>query len=164
MMDRKTRTQVEKIFLTLSRSSARKKLYALRAEQAGEKQLARLFTAIAASEEAQATRFLLQLRGRTGDNDHNIDTAFRKELPALIKHYQQAAQIAAEASETAMESAFTQSSKVSRIHLSLWKKLEQNPQKNSSYQVCTFCGFIMEQQPPEHCPICTASAGRFKEI
>ncbi len=164
MMDRKTRTQVEKSFLTLSRSSARKKLYALRAEQAGEKQLARLFRAIAASEEAQATRFLLQLRGRTGDNDHNIDTAFNKELPALIQHYQQAAQIAAEAGETAMQSAFTQSSKVSRIQQNLRKKLELDPQKNTSYQVCSFCGFIMEHQAPEHCPVCTAPADRFKEI
>ncbi len=159
-----TRNQVEQSFLTSSRNSARKKLYALRAEQDGNTQQAKLFRAMAASEDAQATRFLLQLRGQIGSNSQNIATIFSQELPELVEHYTQAARIAANTKDVAMESAFTQSAKVARIHQSLMKKLANNPIKNNSYQVCSFCGFIMEDHAPEQCPICTAPAKRFKEI
>lgn len=163
-MDNNTRIQTEKSFLEVSRGAARNKLYALRAEQDGNGQLARLFRAIAFSEEAQALRFLLQLRGQTGKNEQNCTVAFAEEIPGLINHYEKATDIAIQAGERAMESAFSQSAKVSRIHLSLKKKLEKDTAKDSPYNVCSFCGFIMEGRVPDNCPICTAPASRFKEV
>jgi rubrerythrin len=163
-MDNDTRIDIEKSFLEVSRGAARKKLYALRAEQDGNKQLARLFRAIAISEEAQAIRFLIQLRGQTGTNNQNCKSAFEEEIPGLMNQYEQAMDTAAKAGERAMESAFSQSAKVEHIHLSLKKKLENDPGKDSLYHVCTFCGFIMENHAPDKCPICTAPAKRFKEV
>jgi rubrerythrin len=163
-MNNTTRRDIEKSFLEVSRGAARKKLYALRAEQDGNKQLARLFRAIAISEETQAIRFLLQLRGQTGSNTQNCKSAFEEEIPGLMDQYERAMDTAAKAGERAMESAFSQSEKVERIHLSLKKKLENNPGKDSPYHVCTFCGFIMENHAPDKCPVCTAPARRFTEI
>lgn len=163
-MDTITRQHIEEAFLEASRAAARKKIYALRAEQDGSIQLARLFRAIAFSEEAQALRLLLQLRGQTGSNDKNCETAFGEEIPSLVEKYEEAAGDAEKAGERAMQSAFSQSARVQRMHLNLKKKLDRAPDKESPYHVCSFCGFIMEGQPPEKCPICTASSSRFRSM
>ena len=163
-MDKSTRIEIEKCFLDVSRAAARKKLYAMRAEHEGNIQLARLFRAIALSEEAQATRLLLQLRGQTGNSLQNCKNAFEQEIPALKDQYEHAMDIAAATGERAMQSAFSQSAKVQRVHLSLSKKLESNPASKTAYHVCSFCGFIMESHAPDNCPICTAPASRFKKV
>lgn len=163
-MDAKTRQHIEETFLEVSRAATRKRLYGLRAEQDGETQLARLFRAIAVSEEAQACRLLLQLRGQTGKNAENCQTAFAEEIPDLIRRYEQAAETAKNGSEKAMHSAFSQSAKVQRKHLSLKKKLEKNSAMETPYHVCGFCGFVMEGNAPDNCPICSAPARRFKEV
>ena len=164
MIANKTRKYLEAAFLNVSLAAARKKLYALRAEQDGHKQLAKLFRAIAISEDAQARRFLIQLRGQTGNNEQNCETAFQKEIPHLISLYEQALETATEEKERAMQFAFLQSIKVERIYVSLKKKLEQNSSKENSYHICSFCGFIMEEKAPEKCPVCAAASSRFQDV
>lgn len=163
-MDAKTRQHIEATFLEVSRAALRKKLYALRAEQDGEPQLARLFRAIAVSEEAQTSRLLLQLRGQTGSNSQNCQTAFTEEIPQLISHYEEAAETAKNGGEKAMFHAFSQSARVQRKHLSLKRKLEKDSNLETPYHVCGFCGFVMEGEAPETCPICTAPSSRFKKV
>lgn len=163
-MDPKTHLHIEEIFLEVSRAATRKKIYGLRAKQEGETQLARLFQAIGISEEAQALRLLLQLRGATGNNEENCTSAFAEEIPALLAHYEAAAERAEKGGERAMHSAFSQAGRVQRKHLSLKKKLERDSDRETAYHVCGFCGFIMEDQAPANCPICSAPASRFKEV
>lgn len=163
-MNPQTRRHIETSFLIVSRAASRKKIYALRAEQDGNSQLAKLFSAIAISEEAQAKRLLLQLRGQTATTTENTKAAFTGEIPKLIKQYESAAETAEQADERAMHAAFSQSARVERMHIQLKKKLDKDPTKQCSYHICSFCGFIMEDQTPEKCPICTASAHRFKTI
>ena len=158
--------QLQKIFMEMTRGAARKKVYAMRAAQEGNKALASLLLAISNSESAQATRFLIQLRGQTGSNESNSSIAFDHEIPATINLFEQTEQLAGDVKEKAMHSACSQSAKVQRMHLSLKKKLDRkNTQDNTtSYHVCQFCGFIMEGKAPENCPICTAPASRFQEV
>ena len=63
-----------------------------------------------------------------------------------------------------MQSAFSQSARVQRMHLRLKKKLDEDPAKDNPYHVCSFGGFIMEDHAPEKCPICTAPSSRFKSV
>lgn len=163
-MDTNTRQHLERTFLEVSRAATRKKIYGLRAQQDGEPQLARLFRAMAVSEEAQALRLLLQLRGQTGKNEENCQLAFEEEIPELISAYEGAAETAEQAGNKAMHSAFSQSSRVERKHLVLKKKLDKNSSLDTAYHVCGFCGFIMEGRAPDNCPICTAPSSRFKEV
>ena len=158
--------QLQQIFMEMARGAARKKIYALRAEQEGNQALASLFSAISNSESAQANRFLIQLRGQTGSNEANSAMAFDHEIPATINLYEQTEQLAGDIREKAMLGACSQSAKVQRMHLSLKKKLDrQNTHdKTTSYHVCQFCGFIMTGKAPENCPICTAPASRFQEV
>ena len=163
-MNTTTRLHIEKAFLQASCNAARKKIYALRAAQSGDTQLAKLFRAIALSEDAQALRFLLQLRGQTGSSEQNRRTAFEEEIPALIQTYLTGEDIAEKEQERAMQSAFSQSARVQRMHLSLEKKLAKDSSKTNSYHVCSFCGFVMESNAPDECPICTAPTSRFTSV
>ena len=163
-MNLQTRQHTETTFLEVSRAAARKKLYALKAEQEGNSQLARLFRAIAVSEEAQARRLLLQLRGQIEKTDKNSQNAFAVEIPELVAQYQRAADDAENEEERAMQSVFSQLARVQKMHLSLKKKLDKHPEKRCSFHVCSFCGFTITDHTPEYCPICTAAARRFIEI
>lgn len=167
-MDKQLQKQLEKLFFEMTRGAARKKIYALRARQDGNKALASLFAAISSSESAQAARFLIQLRGQTGSNKQNCSLAFTDEIPRSIALYEQAAGQADDAHNKAIHSACSQSARVQRMHLNLKKKLEkrssQDQESQISYHICQFCGFIMENKAPENCPICTAPASRFQEI
>ena len=160
--------QLQKIFLAMARGAARKKIYAMRAAQDENKALVTLFSAISNSESAQAARFLIQLRGQTGSSEQNCTMAFSDEIPDSIKVYEQSAQLAGDSQEKALHSACSQSGRVQRMHLNLKKKLDrkgrQGEETTTSYHVCQFCGFIMEDKAPEHCPICTAPASRFQEV
>ncbi len=158
--------QLQKIFMEMTRGATRKKIYAMRAKQEGNKALASLFLAISNSESAQAARFLIQLRGQTGSNESNSSMAFDHEIPATINLFEQTGQLASDIQEKAMHSACSQSARVQRMHLSLKKKLDRKDTQDNtaSYHVCQFCGFIMEGKAPENCPICTAPASRFQEV
>lgn len=158
--------QLQKIFMEMARGAARKKIYARRAEQEGNKALASLFSAISNSESAQAARFLIQLRGQTGSNESNSSMAFDHEIPTTINLYEQTGQLAGSIQEKAMHNACSQSAKVQRMHLSLKQKLDRKntPDNTASYHVCQFCGFIMESKAPENCPVCTAPGSRFQKI
>ncbi|MFH2123165.1 MAG: rubredoxin-like domain-containing protein [Pseudomonadota bacterium] len=166
-MDTQLQKQLEELFLAMTRGAARNKIYSLRAQQEGNHDLANLFTAISNSESAQAARFLIQLRGQTGNSEQNCSLAFTDEIPASISLYEQAARQAGEVHDKAMHNACSQSARVQRMHLNLKKKLAQRSQDKESrisYHICQFCGFIMENKAPENCPICTAPASRFQEV
>lgn len=167
-MDKNLQEHLQKLFLEMTRGAARKRIYAMRARQDGNKALASLFSAISNSESAQAARFLTQLRGQTGSNEQNCTLAFTDEIPATINLYEQAVQLADDTRNKAMHSACSQSARVQRIHLSLKKKLDRkstlDENSTASYHVCQFCGFIMEGKAPDNCPICTAPPSRFQEI
>lgn len=162
-MKPQTHKHLETAFLKASRAAARKRIYSLRAAQDGHEQMAKLFDAMAISEEAQARRFLLQLRGQTKKTEENIHTAISHEIPALIEEYTDAASAAESEDERAMAAAFSQSSRVEKLYLSLQKKLNPSDQAGS-YHICSFCGFIKEKQIPERCPICTAAPNRFVTV
>jgi rubrerythrin len=163
-MNQPTRLQTETLFLEVSVAASRNKIYALRAAKEGDKQPAKLFSAIALSKEAQAQRLLLQLRGQTGTSQENTRRAFTVEIPSLLTQYETAAKIAEQAKERGMYTTFSQSARVERMHIQLQKKLDASSSKACSYHICSFCGFIMENRTPEKCPICTASAHRFKTL
>lgn len=167
-MNQKLQEQLQKICMEMTRGAARKKIYAMRAKQDGNKALASLFAAISSSESAQATRFLIQLRGQTGASAENTVLAFNEEIPATINAYEQAEQLAGEEQEKALHGACSQSARVQRMHLNLKKKLDRTTAEEeegpTSYHVCQFCGFIMADKAPDNCPICTAPASRFLEI
>ena len=151
------------LFARLSRSSARSKLYAMRAKKDGRNDLSRLFLALADSQSMQAQRFLMQIRGTVDVTDNNEQLAFEKELPQAINEYMQFMSEAEKEGNKALETGFRHSAEVNRLLLELHNKLNEQATE-TDYYVCDFCGYVATNMPPEHCPICTAPKKRFKKV
>lgn len=151
------------LFARLSRSSARSKLYAMRARKDGRHNLSQLFVVLAASQAMQAQRFLMQIRGTVDVTDKNEQTVFEKELPEAIDEYMQLMGEAEEEGSKALETGFRHSAEVNRLLLELHEKLRKQTAETDFY-VCDFCGYVATGEPPDHCPICTAPKNRFKKI
>ena len=151
------------LFARLSRSAARSKVYAMRAKRDNRTELAQLFLALADSQEMQAHRFLMQIRGTVETTDTIEQTVFSTELPETIKEYMELMAEAEQVGSKALTTGFRHSADVDRLILELHEKLEEQA-TDTDYYVCDFCGYVATDEPPEHCPICTAPRKRFKKV
>ena len=151
------------LYARLSRSSAKSKLYAMRAKKDGRHALSHLFLVLANSQSMQAQRFLMQIRGTVDVTDKNEQTVFEKELPEAIDEYVQLMNEAEKEGSKALETGFRHSAEVDRLFLKLYEKLNEQPEE-TDYYVCDFCVYVATNEPPEHCPICTAPKNRFKKV
>ncbi|HHO46954.1 MAG TPA: rubrerythrin family protein [Desulfobacteraceae bacterium] len=155
--------KLAELFSSLSRTAERSRLYAMRAVKDGQPRLAKLFLALAESKARQAQRFLVQMRGAVGPTAENVRTAFGTELNADIDRYRDLLGEAERAGSKALATGFSHSIEVDRRTMELHERLGRETE-DAAYYVCDFCGYIAVDEPPEHCPVCTAGRNRFKAL
>jgi rubrerythrin len=163
-MSEKIEKNLASAFAEQSKAVARSAAFALKADQEGYPQLARLFRAVADADSIHARRFLLLMRGKIGTTGENLKAAFERETKASKEHYPGMVKDAREASK-AVRKAFTQSMKTDGEHADLYRKamIDMLTKEKAEYHVCQICGHI-EGFVPENCPICGAVSGRFKRV
>lgn len=155
--------QLLDLFARLSRSSARSRLFAMRAKKDGRPAIGHLFLALAESQAMQAQRFLMQIRGSVGSTDENERSVFKTELPETIEEYTKLQAQSDQEGAKALSTGFIHSADVDKLLLELYQSLdEQNVERE--YYVCDFCGYVASDAPPDNCPICTAPKKRFKKV
>jgi rubrerythrin len=61
---------------------------------------------------------------------------------------------------------FSQARDVEAFHAKLYKKALDNliAERSTEYYVCTVCGYTVERNVPEICPICDAPKSKFKKV
>ena len=152
-------------FAEESKAAGRNAAFALKAEQEGYLQLARLFRAVADADSVHARRFLLLMRGKIGTTEENLEAALRHEAKAKEQHYPGMVEDARESSK-AVKKAFSQSMKTDGEHAELFKKAmgDMPAHRETEYYVCQICGHIHEGFVPGNCPVCHAVPGRFKKV
>lgn len=139
--------------------------FAKKAEAEGYKQIARLFRAVAEAETVHAHNHLREAGGVKSTRE-NLDAAisgeiyeFQKMYPAMIEDAKR------EAAAGALRS-FNYANEVEKIHAELYKKalssLENSQEVN--YFVCQVCGYTVEDEAPDECPICKAKKQAFRQI
>ena len=163
-----TRKNLQDAFAGESQANRRYLFFAEKADEVGLKQIARLFRAAAEAETVHARNHLSTL-GDIKSTKENLETAIKGEnyeftemYPAFIKQAQ------AENNETA-ERSFDLANKVEKIHHNLFQKALRNLESGESlvdkpYFVCQVCGYTVEGEAPERCPICGAPRSKFKRI
>ena len=156
---------LSRAFAEESRSAARNRAFALKAEQEGYQQLARLFRAAAEAKSVHARRLLLMMRGKIGESEENLNEALQQEIIAVEIIYPPMIGEAREASK-ALKKAFAQSWKTDEEQIQLFTDAQDDllPETETKYYVCQICGHIHRGVVPEKCPICQAVSGRFKEV
>ena len=145
-------------FTLESRASARNQAFALKAEQEGRAQEARLLRAAARGQSVAARRLLMLLRGKISSTDENLAEAFEQELPERLQVY---ADYRARAAGPA-KGAFSQALEIGRRQQELFQRLKNN--QPDSYQVCTICGCLVLGDHAESCPVCGAVPEKFEAI
>jgi rubrerythrin len=165
IMPEKIEQNLARAFAEESRASARHAAFALKAEQEGHSQLARLFRAVANAESVHGRRFLLLMRGKIGTTGENLRAAFEHKTGAKNTLYPAMVE-AARGAPKAVQKAFSQTMKTDGEHGEFFEEALPNLLGNDDtpYYVCQICGHIHNGTIPGNCPVCKAVPGRFRKI
>jgi rubrerythrin len=165
MMSDRGQRNLALAFAAESKASARKLAFALKAEEDGYRQLARLFRAIADGEATHARRYLLSLRGKIGTSRENLEEAQRNQKGTAME-YRRLVQDAVKDGPPQVKKAFSHAAEVNQKHGELLRKARKDLMVDEAarYYVCQICGYISEDLPPRNCPVCHAVQTRFKKI
>jgi len=159
----KTLQNLKAGFVAESQATLRNLAFAMRAEEEGYRQMAKLFRAVSEAEGVHAFAYLRLLHSVAGTQE-NLETAFEKEnlasnvYPEFIKEANREGNAAA-------ARVFGYSRDVERGHAKLYEKALQHmlADADTEYYVCGVCGYVSDGVLPEECPICGAPRQRFRK-
>lgn len=139
--------------------------YAKKAEQEGFKQVSKLFRAIAEAETVHAHNHLRQMAGIKSTST-NLNQALEGEVYEFQQMYPRMIATARSEGNKDAEMTFTFANEVEKVHATLYQKALEELGKNTEtdYYVCQVCGYTIEGEPGEKCPVCGASKASFKKI
>lgn len=151
-------------FVAESQAHLRNLSYAMKAEQDGYPQVARLFRAIAEAEAVHAFNHF-RLLGGASDTQENLESAFEKENLASSS-YPRFIREANEEGSTSVATVLGYSRDVERGHAKLYKKAlaHMMAEEDTEYYVCQVCGYVSDGVLPDECPICGAPREKFRNV
>jgi rubrerythrin len=141
------------------------------AEQARREKLpniARLFEAAAFAEQMHASNHLRALGG-IHDTAANLGEAFDGETFEIDEMYPAYAAVATEQGEKKALRSMNWAVAAEKVHAGLYAAARQEAEAKrdvgtTDIWVCGNCGFTMEGDPPDVCPICGVSHERFRKF
>lgn len=154
------------------------------AEKEGFTDVARLFRAIAFSEQVHASNHFNKLRDLDvdakvaagapfgpGNTSKNLELAIRGEEFEVEEMYPAYIAVAVAQGEKAAETSFRRALESEKIHAELYKKARDSVDKGEDWKlegdvwVCPVCGHTyVGPEPPEKCPICGVSGDKYKKF
>lgn len=99
------------------------------------------------------------------DTQTNLENAFQTEKAVNRIHYPEMIRQAEEDGEETAALIFSQARNVEAQHAKLYKKALNHLVARcfTEYYICTVCGYTVEREPPEKCPICGAAKTKFEK-
>ncbi len=163
-MDRTTKDLME-AFAGESQANRKYLAFAAKADQEGYPQVARLFRAAAAAETIHAHNHLRALKGIKSTKE-NLEEAITGEIHEFKEMYPGMIAAARDAGNKEAERTFTYANEVEKVHAELYQKYKDamEDKKMVDFYICPVCGYTVEEEPPENCPVCGAKGKVFKKI
>ena len=163
-----TRENLQDAFAGESQANRRYLFFAEKADEAGNRQIARLFRAAAEAETVHA-RNHLRVMGDIKSEKENLEAAIGGESYEFTQMYPGFIEQAKSENNEKAENSFDLANKVEQIHHRLFREalssLESGKSiKDAPYFVCQVCGNTVEGEAPERCPICGAPRSKFKKV
>lgn len=163
----KTTEDLKAAFAGESQANRRYTIYALKAEEEGHPQVAKLFRAAAAAEAVHARNHLKALDGIQSTAD-NLKAAIAGENYEVVSMYPEFILDAeSEGAKRALRT-FQWAMDVEKIHEALYRKALETlgvaEQPAFDYYVCPFCGFTHEGPLEGKCPVCGTPGEKFERI
>ncbi|MFW6414947.1 MAG: rubrerythrin family protein [Thermodesulfobacteriota bacterium] len=162
-----------------SQANMRYRHFAVQAENENYFNVSRLFTAIAHAEFIHAGdhyRELKHLNGGVvansmaafgpGDTSKNLGLAIDGETFEIEEMYPAYIEVAKIQEEKGAQRSFEWSYATEKQHKMLFEKAKQavdngDDMKLEAVQVCEVCGYTLEGEAPDNCPVCSAKKEKF---
>ena len=164
----KSTENLETAFAGESQANRKYLFFAEQADKEGHRQIARLFRAAAEAETVHARKHLTVLEGirSTGDN---LQAAIGGEHHEFTKMYPDFIQQAEAEGESKARISFNLANQVEKVHHGLFKAAldmleKKQALEDKTFYVCQVCGYTVEGEAPDNCPICGAPKVKFKPV
>lgn len=130
--------------------------------------VARLFRATSFSEQVHAINHLRTLSG-IGKTAGNLEAAMGGENFEVTEMYPAYKLVAESQGEKAAVMWFNAALAAEKVHAGLYKKAKEAVDQGKDLgsfpiHVCSVCGFTVEGEAPEKCPVCGAPREKFVEF
>jgi len=163
-----TTRNLQDAFAGESQANRKYLAFAIKADQEGFPQVARLFRAAAEAETVHAHAHLRALGGLK-DTRENLKSAISGENYESVTMYPEFLARAQEEGSKPAEISFKFALAVEKIHHDLYAKALQTLETGSDLPerkvyVCPVCGNTVYDEAPDACPICDAPKASFREI
>lgn len=163
-----TKNNLGSAFTGESEASHKYFFFAEKAEEDGQKRIARLFRAAADAETVHARNHLKVLQGVKSTRD-NLLSAISGENYEFTEMYPSFIEQAEAEGEKKAANSFDLANKVEQIHHSLYQDALSKLNKGEAMElkpffVCQHCGYTVEGEAPDKCPICGAPKRMFKPV
>jgi rubrerythrin len=160
----KTLSNLKTGFVAESQAHLRNLVFAMKAEQEGYPEVARLFRAIAEAEAVHAFSHF-RLLGAISSTQENLESAFERENLAASA-YPRFVRDANEEQNLSVATVLGYSRDVEKGHAGLYKKALAHMMagEETDYYVCQVCGYVSDGSLPDVCPICGAPKDRFRKV
>ena len=162
-----------------SQAHMRYSIFSQRAEKGGYPNVARLFKAIAYAERIHASNHYRNIRSEgnaltvsmaafgSKTTSEDLQMGIDGETFEVEEMYPAYLDVAKMQKEYAAEVTFRFAWEAEKTHVELFKKAkagidEERDPDLGPIRVCEVCGYTMEGEPPEKCPVCKAKKERFK--
>jgi rubrerythrin len=164
----KTTDNVEFAFAGESQANRKYLFFAEKAEEEGQKQIARLFRAAAEAETVHARNHLRVLQGIKSTTE-NLQAAISGENHEFTEMYPGFISQAETENQAKARSSFNLANEVEKVHHGLFQDALQKLEKRKAIEekpffVCQVCGYTTEGDAPDKCPVCGALKKMFKRV
>jgi len=142
--------------------------FAEQAEKEGKPNVARLFRAASYAEQVHATVHLRTLGG-IGTSADNLAAAASGENFEIDEMYPAYIAVAQLQGDKDAERSMYRALETEKVHANLYKAAHEaiTEGQDASAQalwVCPVCGFTMEGEPPDRCPLCNTPKSKFQKF
>jgi rubrerythrin len=163
-----TKKNLQEAFAGESQANRKYLFFSEKADETGNKQVARLFRAAAEAETVHA-RNHLKVLGEIKTDKENLGAAIGGENYEFTSMYPGFIDIANKEKNQAAVHSFDLANRVEQIHHKLFQAALKNLEagkdlKDVPYYVCQVCGNTVDGEAPDRCPICGALRSKFKKI
>ena len=154
-----------KVFEDESQSYIKYLAFAKKAESEGYKQIARLFRTVAEMERILAQNHLRAMEEIRATRD-NIQKVLNDEVDRNENLYLSLIEEAKAEGNTWSTKSLCYAHEDKKVIKKLFKRALEDIGKNEEvvYYLCKACGFIVENEVPEKCPVCGSRRETFKEV
>jgi len=164
-MHKMTEANLEAAFAGESQAHMKYLVFADRAERDGFPEVARLFRAVAFAERVHATSHFRTL-GHIDQTVNNLAAAIGGETYEVEEMYPAFKAVAEVQDEKAALRSNTWAMEAEKVHAGLYEKARQAVLAGSDVKlgdiwICETCGWTVEGEPPDKCPLCGALREKF---